>query len=185
MRPPRSAATAAALVAETRPEELALGAASGRPVAAISRAAKPTGMRRPTVPSPRRDQRADAGAFAQRHDEGERAGPEGIGQPLRHGIEDADAIGHGAIGDVDDQRVEARAALGLVDARHGLPAGGVGGEPVDGLGGQRDGLAGEDQPGRAGQRLGLGDDVGHGFSFRRAAYRAREAAARDTASSFP
>ena len=52
MRPPRSAATASALVAETRPDELALGAASGRPVAAMSFAAKPTGMRRPTVSSP-------------------------------------------------------------------------------------------------------------------------------------
>src|SRR6185312_5541010 len=45
-----------------------------------------------------------------------------------------------------DQRVEARPALGLIDARDGLGVGRVGGEPVYSLGRNPDRLAGEDQP---------------------------------------
>ena len=62
---------------------------------------------------------------------------------------------------MDDQRVEARPALGGVDARDRLAVGGVGGEAVDGLGRHRDQLAGADQPRRLGDRLGaVGQDAG-------------------------
>ena len=54
---------------------------------------------------------------------------------------------------MDDQRIEARAALGGVDARDRFGIGGVGGEAVDGLGRHRDRLAGEDQPRGFGDRL--------------------------------
>ena len=49
---PRSSLTAPAVVALMRPDELAEGAASGRPSAAISSRAKPCGMRIATVSSP-------------------------------------------------------------------------------------------------------------------------------------
>ena len=42
---------------------------------------------------------------------------------------------------MDDQRVEARPALGLVDLQHRVGIGGVGAEPVDRLGGEGDELA--------------------------------------------
>ena len=44
-----------------------------------------------------------------------------------------------------DQRVEARPALGLEDAGDGRAIGGVAGQPVDGLGRDRDDLAGLEQ----------------------------------------
>ena len=43
------------------------------------------------------------------------------------------------------QRVEARPALGLEDARDGLAIGGVAGKTVNGLGRDRDDLAGPEQ----------------------------------------
>ena len=49
---------------------------------------------------------------------------------------------------MDDERIEARPALGFVDARDRFGIGRVRGEAVDGLGGDRDRLAGEDQPRR-------------------------------------
>ena len=54
---------------------------------------------------------------------------------------------------MDDQRIEARPALGLVDARDRLGVGRVGGKAVDRLGRHRDRLAGQDQPRRFGDRV--------------------------------
>ena len=56
--------------------------------------------------------------------------------------------------DVDDQRVEARPALGREDRGDGMLVGGVGAEPVNGLG--RKG----DEPPRTQQLRGLFDRVG-------------------------
>ena len=75
-----------------------------------------------------------------------------VGQRARLVVELADRLGRGEVGHVDDQRVEARPALGGVDARDGFGIGGVGGEAVDGLGRHRDRLAGQHQPRRFGDR---------------------------------
>jgi hypothetical protein len=45
------------------------------------------------------------------------------------------------IGDVNNERIEARPALGLVDAGNGARVGGVGGKAVNGLGRNGDRLA--------------------------------------------
>ena len=48
----------------------------------------------------------------------------------------------GEVGHMGDQRIEARPALGLVDGGHGARVGRVGGQAIDGLGGQDDQPAG-------------------------------------------
>ena len=153
MRPPSEASTCAARVGLIRPLALADGAASGLPTAASS--ACIAGC----AGHPERDGRQAGGDDAgdrrvreQRHDQGQRARPMRLGKRARLGIEGADRLGGGEVGDMDDQRVEGRAALGGVDARDGGGVGGVGGEAVDGLGRHRDRLAGEDQPRRFGDR---------------------------------
>ena len=44
----------------------------------------------------------------------------------------------GEIADMGDQRIEGRPALGLVEPRDGGRVGGIGAEPIDGLGRERD-----------------------------------------------
>ena len=56
----------------------------------------------------------------------------------------ASARAAATIGDVGDQRIEGRPALGRVEPRHGLAVGGVGAEPVDRLGRKRDEAAGRE-----------------------------------------
>jgi hypothetical protein len=90
---------------------------------------------------------------AQRHDQGQRPRPMRGGSARASSSEIADRFGLRRGPHVDDQRIEARAALGGVDARDRFGIGGVGGEAVDGLGRHRDRLAGEDQPRRLGDRL--------------------------------
>ena len=63
-------------------------------------------------------------------------------------------VGRSEIGDVDDQRIEARPALGFVDAGDGAGVRRVGGEAVDRLGRHRDRLPVTDQRGGGGDRLG-------------------------------
>ena len=73
---------------------------------------------------------------------------------LRPVVEQCDFSGLRQIPDMHDQRIEARPALGFVDARHRFAIGGVGSKPVDRLGRHRHG------PARGDQARGLGDRVG-------------------------
>ncbi len=137
-RPSNPATTCAAVVGDSRPERLAEGAASGRPAARISSSASGwSGMRMPTVSSP-------AVTISLRPAPGLRrstsvSGPgQNCGEPPGEGAELDQFLGHFEVGHVDDQRVEARPALGLVDLEHGVGIGGVGAEPVDRLGGEGD-----------------------------------------------
>ena len=57
---------------------------------------------------------------------------------------------------MDDQRVEARTALGFVDLCHGFPIGSIGGEAVDGLGRHADQAAFFKTAGGEGDMLGVG-----------------------------
>ena len=82
-------------------------------------------------------------APSKRHDQGQRARPMRFRQGARFGRELADPLRRGQIGHVDDQRVEARPALGRIDPRHGFRIGRIRGEAVDGLGRHRDRLAGK------------------------------------------
>ena len=83
-----------------------------------------------------------------------RAGPMLLGQGPCAVVENAEVLGGGEIGNVDDQGIEAGPTLGRVDARDGVGVGSVGGEAVDGLGRHRDRLAGEHEPRGLGDRLG-------------------------------
>ena len=86
--------------------------------------------------------------WPERQHQRERPRPERLGQRARGRIEHRDPLGRGQIGDMNDQRVEARPALGGVDTRDRRRIGGVGGEAVDRFGGDRDHLARRDQPRR-------------------------------------
>ena len=93
---------------------------------------------------------ADPVAVAHRGDDGQRAGPEGLGQGAGAVIEDGDSLGLHGVGDVGDQGVEAGPALGLEDGgdRGRIP--GVGGEAIDRLGRQDQEAAGRQGLGRLG-----------------------------------
>ena len=68
----------------------------------------------------------------------QRARPERLGQRGRRRVETGDPAGGGEVADMGDQRVEGRPALGAVDAGDRGRIGGVGTEPIDGLGRERD-----------------------------------------------
>jgi hypothetical protein len=102
----------------------------------------------------RGDQRGDPRAAAQRQDQRQRARPMAPGKRDRLVVESGDFRCLGDVADMDDQRIEARPALGLVDPRDCLAIGGVGGEAVDGFGRHRHGLPGGDQPRGLGDRFG-------------------------------
>ena len=89
-------------------------------------------------------------------DEGERAGPEGVGQGAGV-VGDVGRPRHrgGGIAHVHDQRMVGGPALGGVDAGDGVREVGAGAEPVDRLGGQCRQVAGS-------QRAGGGCGVGGG-----------------------
>ena len=90
---------------------------------------------------------AGAGQVAHRHGVGDRqhqgqgTGPERLRQRPGAVVEDRDLLGARQVGDVRDQRVEARPALGLEDRRHRPRIAGVARQPVDCLGRQDDQLA--------------------------------------------
>ena len=140
---PRSAATWAAVVGLTWPERLALGAASGRPKAASSAWATGwAGTRMRDRVEAGGDEVGDRRVRPLRQDERQRARPEGVGEALAHRRRRrAIAARRGERGDVDDQRVEARPALGDEDRADGARVAGVGGEAVDRLGRHGDELA--------------------------------------------
>ena len=103
---------------------------------------------------------------ALRQDQRQRAGPE-RGERSGQRRELGDGFGHREIGAVDDQRIEARAALGLVDLEDGVGIGGVGAEAVDGLGGERDDAAGTQDCGEVRDFARLCADVLHGACLTR------------------
>ena len=73
----------------------------------------------------------------------QRPRPERRRQPFGGGVEDARARARGVdVGDMGDQRIEGRPALGRIEPGDGLAVAGVGAEPVDGLGRKRDQPAG-------------------------------------------
>src|SRR5215471_18883443 len=67
------------------------------------------------------------------------------------------------VGDVGDEGIERRAALGVIKACDGLAVGGVGPEPVDGLGRKGD----EAAPGERARRACDGGRVGRDRAFAR------------------
>ena len=125
-----------------RPLALADGAASGRPDAASSAciagwAGTRSAMRRQAGG----DEAGDAG-IRRAAARPASAAPANAPRPARAPASSNTpiALGRCEVGDMDDQRVEARPALGRVDPRDRLGIGGVGGEAVDGLGRHRDRL---------------------------------------------
>ncbi len=96
----------------------------------------------------RRCQVGDRAAGGFRQHQRERSRPKSFGEPRRIGVEARERSRRRGIGDVRDQRIEGGAALGLVKPRHGLAIGGVGAEPVDGLGRKSDEAAAGEEPRR-------------------------------------
>ena len=80
----------------------------------------------------------DGRIYGKRYDNRQGPGPEFLDKPVGARIEHAIAPGHRNPGDVANERIEARTALGREDAGDRLAVGRVGGEPIDGLGRQRD-----------------------------------------------
>ena len=154
IRPPRSTSTCCAEVGETCPERFAEGATTGPPKVAQDFAAnRMIGHANGDAIEPGRRQfgyRASGGA---RQHQGQGAGPELRRQPLGIGVENRQFPRGRDIGDMRDQRIEGRPALGLIEPRHRLAVAGIGAEPVDGLGRKRH------QPARA-QALRGGLDGG-------------------------
>ena len=106
---------------------------------------------------------ADPVAVPHRRHEGQGARPEGLGQGAGAGVEDGDRLGLHRVGDMGDQRIEARPALGFEDGGDGGGVPRVGGQTIDGFGRQDDEPAG-------GQGLG---GLGVGGAWRRRGYRRR------------
>ena len=156
MRPPSEASTWLARVGLIRPLALADGAASGLPTASSSACiAGWAGTRSAMVGRPAVTMLGDA-AHPSRSGTTSVSGPGPMlprPAPALRSSNAPIALGRGQVRHMDDQRVEARAALGGIDARDRFGVGGVGGEAVDGLGRHRDRLAGEHQPRGFGDRL--------------------------------
>ena len=137
---PRSASTASAVVEVMRPEELALGAASGRPKRAMSPAPKPCGMRSAIVSRP-----AVTSGWMPAPPASGSTRVSGPGQKASASFSDsgsktAISLAMTMPGDMGDQRIEARPAFRLEDAGDGFAIGRVAGEAVDRLGRDRDDL---------------------------------------------
>ena len=90
----------------------------------------------------------------------QRPRPEGIRKEARERAEYRDALGHRPIRHMRDQRVELRASLGLINARHRLAIGSVGGKPVNRFRGNGDGLPRAQQFNRPGKGFPLRQYVG-------------------------
>ena len=156
MRPRRSASTCAAVVGETWPERLADGATTGLPNARRMLA------RHRMVRHPHRDavetggrKVGDRAAVALRQHQRQRSRPERGGKPLGGVVETRQRARRRQIGDVRDQRIERRPALGGVEPRDRLAVGRVGAEPVDRLGRERDQPAGREAARGLGDRMAV------------------------------
>ena len=84
-------------------------------------------------------------------------GPQGgVWVPLGGMVEVRERARRGSVADVGNQRIERRAAFGLIETSDRLGVGGVGAEPVDGLGREGDEAArGEHARGQCGRRATL------------------------------
>ena len=99
----------------------------------------------------------DAAIRLLRQHERQRSRPERSRQPFGGVGEDAgDAGARIDAGDVGDQRIEGRPPLGRIEARNGLAVTGIGAQPVDGLGRERDQPAGGKAARRGLDRLVVG-----------------------------
>ena len=120
MRPRRSASTCAAVVGETWPERLADGATTGLPNAArMSCATAWRGTRTAMLSSPAVASSRDRASGSPGQHQRERPRPERPRQPHRVGVEARQRLRRGDVGDVGDQRVEGRPALGRIKPRDG------------------------------------------------------------------
>ncbi len=72
-----------------------------------------------------------------RHD-GQRAGPEGGGEPPRVRVEKRESVGAGRVGNMGDERIEAGPLLRGVNRRHRAVGQGACAQPIDRLGGKSD-----------------------------------------------
>ncbi len=73
-----------------------------------------------------------------RQHQGQRSRPEGVGEREGGFVETADGAGRSEIADMGDQRVESGPSLGLIEAGDRKGIGGVGPEPINRLGRERD-----------------------------------------------
>ena len=143
IRPPRSSSTCCAVVGETWPERLAEGATTGRPsLRMMSRATSWLGTRtamlsRPAVAS---SATAQPARFFSTSVSG--PGQNCAASRLAACVEHREPFGGQEVGNMGDQRIERRPALGLIEPCHRGGVGGVGAEAVDRLGRKRDQPAG-------------------------------------------
>jgi hypothetical protein len=105
---------------------------------------------------PCKRQIGDAGGGPLRQHQGEWPRPERGGEALRIAVENGKPPRRGRVGDVGNQRVEARPALGGVEPRHRLAIAGGGAEPIDRLGGEGDKPAGRQTADRRSYCLRVG-----------------------------
>ena len=83
-------------------------------------------------------QKPDRAAGRLRQHEGERPGPECLGEAQRGVVEDGKLLGGGRVRHMGDQRVDRRAFLDRIEPRHRFVVGGIGAEAVDGFGREGD-----------------------------------------------
>ncbi len=106
----------------------------------------------------RADQERNTAVRAPWKHQGQRAGPERPREGGRPFVEGDDGLGRVHAAHVDDKRIEPRAVLGREHGGHGAIVGGVGAQPVNGLGWKSHDLA------LAKQAAGLGDRVAGGVA---------------------
>jgi len=116
---------------------------------------------------PGRGQQRDRAVLAARQDQGQRAGPYRGGQPPGALVEIDQAGGLFDGRHMDDQRVEARPALGGEDRGHRPVVGGVAAQAIDGFGGEGDQPSGPQQLSAGGDIFGSSGNNRHrkGFSL--------------------
>ncbi len=95
----------------------------------------------PHTVQPRTRQVTDGAVFRPRHHQGQGARPKSLGKLQGKRIEATFALSIGMIGNMGDQRIELRAALGGIKRRNGLGIGGIRAQSVDGFRGKSDKLA--------------------------------------------
>ena len=134
------ACTWAAVVGETWPDKLADGATTGPPKARRMASGRRgwAGTRIATVSSPAVARSATAQSSVLGSTSVSGPGQNASRQRGRGCVEAGDPPGGFEIADMGDQRIEGRPALGLVEPGNGRRVGGVGAEPIDGLGRERD-----------------------------------------------
>ncbi len=110
---------------------------------------------------PGRGQQRHRAVLAARQHQSQRAGPNGVREALGAFVEIDQAGGLLDGRHMDDQRVEARPALGGEDRGHRPVVGGIAAQPIDGLGGEGDQPAGAQQLGARGDVFGSGGNNRH------------------------